>query len=294
MKLMKNGSYFIREAVDIFRLNLMSNLSALLSTGLVFFLLALVIGGWVAGSHLVEALQGEALVGIYPSKDLAGEKALDGLLDAVSRTGGVGSAVLVSKEEAYTRMEAILGTDADVLAQVVDNPFEAFIEAQVDLDRAPAIVAGLEQLEGVAYVRNNRDVLEKLGQLAKALKLLGIFVLAAVGIATLVILSHAIRQSIFHYREQIQTLELLGAPTAFIAIPFFLEGIVLTLLGGAMAAGLFYWAALQVYARTAGPLPFVPLPPVEAVAGLAGRWTMGAALVLGFVGSAFGFASSRK
>ncbi len=297
VKILNNGKYFIKEAIDIFRLNLLSNIFSLLSTSLIFFVLALVISGWSFSSQLVDALQDEAQIGIYGDTGATGSATGSDLLaleEKVAEIDGVRSVTVVTKEAAYERMEEILGTDAKVLSYFVDNPFEAFMEAELDLTKLEAILGSLEGIDGIGYIRDNRDVLEKLDQLAKGLRIISYVVLSAVGIATLVILSHAIRQSIYHYRKQIVTLELLGAPTTFIAIPFFLEGLIMTLLGGAIAIGLSSWVIGQIYMRAGGPLPFVPLPALENVIGLAAFWIMTAAVVLGLGGSAFGFGSSRK
>ena len=129
-------------------------------------------------------------------------------------------------------MEKILGEESGILDLFDENPFEAYFEVKIHLDRMDSVFTQISALKGINYVRENREALEQIEGISKALEVLGYLVIAAVSITTLVIISHMIRQGIYQNHEQIRTLMLLGAPDGFINFPYILLGFMLTFGGG--------------------------------------------------------------
>lgn len=288
-----NTGYFLKEAKTMIRLNLLSNILSLFSTGLIFFILAMVISGWWVSSQVVEAIQGEAEINVYYDKTIGSIGAMS-LVERIKDIEGVREARLVDEGEAYSRMVEILGQEARVLEFFDDNPFSSFIELKINLEEIDPVLKKLDHMTGIEHIRNNREVLDRLHNIAVVLRLLEYLVLVAVGITTLVIISHIIRQGIYNNREQINTLRLLGAPEIFIAFPFLLEGLLLTLGGGILASALAVFTIKLVYAQVAGPLPFIPLPPYEVLVSGMVIMVMSLSAILGIVGSLLGLSSARS
>lgn len=287
-----NIRYFIKESIDIFRLNLISNIFSLLSTGLIFFVLALIIAGWNISSSVTEAIKGESEISVYFQEGLTGSEIKE-LTNSITNVRGVKAVNLVNENEAYGRMERVLGVDAQVLSFFEDNPFDAFLEVGIELSEIDAIVAQISQMAHVDLVRDNKEVLNRLSHMSDVLNLVSYLALTAVGITTLVIMSHIIRQGIYHHREQINTLELLGAPKYFIALPFYIEGIGMTLIGGLISLLLSHFVINEIYVQISGPLPFIPMPDQGIVMQNLILLILGLSLILGYLGSAFGVRSSK-
>lgn len=288
---MKNMSYFIKEAARIIRSNKLSNLFSFIGTTLILFLLALVIGIWGISSQMTEMLKDEAEINAYFKKDIAdtGE-----LLESIKQIDGVLEVRLVSEEEARSRMERILGEDSEILNLFEENPFEAYFEVKIDLDKTDSVFSRISSLNGIDYVRENREVLEQIERITKAIKVLGYLVIAAVSITTLVIISHMIRQGIYQNHEQIKTLVLLGAPDNFINFPYVLVGFLLT-FGGGIAAAVFISILInQGYSRFGGSLPFIPLPPKKQLVYGLSLFLLSVSAALGILGSLFGVSTSKK
>ena len=114
------------------------------------------------------------------------------------------------------------------------------------------------------------------------------------GISTLLIISHIIKLGIYNNREQINTLRLLGASEIFIAFPFLLEGLLLTLGGGILASVLSTFTLKSVYAQMAGTLPFIPLPSLEVLLPGLVLLVISLSAVMGIVGSLFGLLSAKS
>lgn len=292
-QLIYNMGYFMKEVKTIFRSNLLSNIFSLVSTSLIFFVLALVLSGWWVSSQVMETIQGEAEIDIYLVEGL-NEPDTIYKLEEINSIKGIKAARVVDAEEAYDRMVKILGKEAKVLAYFDDNPFSSFIEVQIDLTQIDDIMSQLGQMKDIEHVRDNREVLDRLSQIAKVFSLLGYLVVAAVGVSTLVIISHIIRQGIYNNRDQINTLQLLGAPQVFIAFPFLIEGFLVTVAGGLLACGLTAFIIKQVYVQMVAPLPFIPLPPREILLKSIMGIVMSLSALLGIIGSLFGIASSKE
>lgn len=288
-----NTGYFVKETKTIIRMNLLSNILSFLSIGLIFFILAMMVSGWWISNQIVLALQKEAEINVYFSEN-TGTYDAAALAQGIRSIEGVSEAILVNEEEAYSRMEKILGKEARVLEHFQDNPFSPFIEVKIQIEDIGQILKELDMMTGIEHVRDNREVLERILSISQVIKVLGYLIITAVGISTIVIISHIIRMGIYDSREQINTLKLMGAPDAFIGLPFMLEGLLLTMGGGALASTLATSTLKFVYAQAAGPLTFIPLPPGEVLASNLVILVIILSAALGIVGSFFGLSSAKK
>lgn len=290
---LKNMPYFFRETGLMLRQSLLSNFFSLCSTALVFFILAMVLSGWWGGSYMVEAIKNEAEINVYYQAGME-DTQISWLTDRINAVEGVRSAVSVNEEEAYSRMAEILGKDASVLSVLEENPFGAFIEVHIDIERMDAVLQELSAMKDIDALRDNREILDRIQGIVKLLGVLGTLVVAAAGITTLVILSHIIRLGIQSNKEQIHTLRLLGAPESFIAVPYVLAGLLLTVAGGLLATGLTAWVIHLVYAQMTGPLPFLPLLAQNSLIGKMAAAIVSLSVVLGIAGSLAGLKSAHR
>ncbi|MDF2514225.1 MAG: hypothetical protein K0S04_4091 [Herbinix sp.] len=288
-----NLGYFILEAFRTIRFHPLSNLFSFLGTGFILFLFGLVLTGWAVGDELVGALEQEAQVSAYFA-DQVGEAGAKQIITKMKTLDGVWEARYVTAGEAYAKNRELLGNEAEILRLFDNNPFEAFVEIKIDLNKMDQVLSQISSMKGIEYVRDNRDILEKLKGIVDAIKLLGGVIAAAVGITTLVIISHMIRQGIYHNKEQINTLRLLGAPNSFIAFPFVMAGLLLTLLGGGLAAALIIVMMNQGYQSIGEYIMFLPLPPAQELCRFIVAIILGISAALGLVGSLFGVSSIQK
>ncbi|NLP33575.1 MAG: hypothetical protein GX359_00030 [Clostridiales bacterium] len=288
-----NVGYFHRETWRIVKSNLLSNLFSVLGTGLILFLFGMVATGTLIGNELLAKLQQEAEISAYFSETMDESVALL-LVDEIKEIEGVWNARLVGEEESRSQMEDLLGEEAGILELFEENPFAAFIEIRIHLDSMDTVLNEVDNLNGIEYVRDNRAVLERLQGIIGGLKIIGTLIILAVGITTLIILSHMIRQGIYNNREQINTLRLLGAPGSFIGFPFVMVGLLLTLLGGALATILINVLINSGYSSIDGALTFIPLPSQQGLMMNISILIIAVSLVLGLLGSLFGLSSIGK
>jgi len=290
---LKNTGYFLRETKAIFRLSLKSNVLSLLSTGLIFFILTLVISsGWATGK-IVAMIQNEAELNVYFDESM-GEGAIRSLIERIKGIEGVGAVYFIEEEEAYSRMVEVLGKEAEVLKFFDENPFSPFIQVEINLDKIGSILKELKNVEGIDYIRDNKEVLDQMSRIAEMIKKTGYLLVTATAITTLVIISHMIRLGIYSNKEQIDTLRLLGAPEPFIAFPYVLCGVLLTLGGGILAILLVFFILKYFYALIVGAMPLLPIPPMETVLYQMVLWILPLCGFLGALGSVIGLNASES
>ncbi len=285
--------YFLLEAKRTIRFNPLSNLFSVIGTGLILFLLGMVLTGWSIGDQLIHTLQKEAEVSAYFKENTTKDQAIE-LVDSIHQLDGVIKAKYVDAEKAYEQNKEMLGNEAEILELFDDNPFEAYLEIRINLEHMDSILATVAKMEGIDYVRDNREILEQMKGIVDALKILGILIAMAVGVTTLIIISHMIRQGIYNNKDQINTLWLLGAPNGFIGFPFVIAGTFLTLLGGLVASIMLFVLLSKGYEQLSGYLLFLPMPPMETLRNAVCIIILCISAALGIVGSLFGLSSIRK
>jgi cell division transport system permease protein len=288
-----NRGYFIKEAVTALRINLMSNIFSILSIGLIFFLLTMVASGWWASSKVVDAIQGEAEISVYFKEGIKDASVYE-MLNKIKAIDGVREVRLVDENEAYDRMVKILGKEASVLKYLEDNPFSSFIEVKIHIEKMDSVLEKVQTIADVEQVRDNREVLERLKNLSGMLKLIGYVFVIAVSTCTLLIVSHIIRMGIYNNREQINTLRLLGAPEYFIALPFFLDGLMMTISGGILCLLMAVGSVKSIYSRMTGPLPFIPLPSLDQLIWGNIVLIIFISITLGVIGSFIGMKTAKE
>ncbi|OEH85040.1 hypothetical protein BHU72_07415 [Desulfuribacillus stibiiarsenatis] len=289
---MYNLGYFISEALRTIRLHPLSNLFSVIGTGLIFFILGMVFAGWFIGDQLVSTLSEEAEISAYFSEEIDEAKGMS-VVEAVKVLPGVIDARYVSEIEARIQMEQLLGDEANILTLFKENPFEPFVEIRINLDDMDSVLHNVQHIEGIEYVRDNREVLEQIKDFTEGLKLIGSLIIIAVGITTIIIISHMIRQGIYNNRDQINTLRLLGAPETFIGIPFVLAGVLLTVTGGALATLGIVTIINIIFTQLKGLMPFIPLPLKADVISNIRILIFGVSLILGLLGSLLGLTSIK-
>lgn len=288
-----NLGYFLLETLRTIRFNPVSNLFSAIGTGFILFLLGLVLTGWAIGDNLVTALQEEAEISAYFTDEVDETYAL-ALTDKMKGMEGILDASYIDADQAYEQSKKMLGNEAEILELFEENPFEAYIDIRINLEDMDQVLSDVAKLNGIEYVRDNREVLAQMKGIVDAVKLLGILIAFAVGITTLIIISHMIRQGIYNNREQINTLRLLGAPGSFIGFPFVLAGTFLTLFGGILAAAMMLLLMNQGYSQLSTYILFLPLPKADELSNQVCAVIIATSVCLGLAGSLFGLTSIRK
>jgi cell division transport system permease protein len=104
-------------------------------------------------------------------------------------------------------------------------------------------------------------------------------------ISSVLLISNAIRLSIFARRKEIEVMKLVGASDSFVRTPFVFEGLVQGLIGAGLAALTVVWINFLFVDWAREALPFVPISGDAVNTLFILVALVGAGVVIGVVGS---------
>ena len=179
----------------------------------------------------------------------------------------------MSKAQALTRFRREFSELASLAEAVGDNPFPASLEVRVRPEaerdgRAAALVQKMLTLPGVADVRYDREWLGRLSAAVRTVRVAGLAVALLMALAAAVTVAAVVRLGLDTRRDEIEIMELVGAPLAFIRGPFVAEGVLQGGAGAVVALGALWvlfaaaraWWAADIAGVLAGAgLEFLPL-----------------------------------
>ena len=220
-----------------------------------------------------------------------------GAIEAVIDRSGIGDGhEYVSKSDALVRFQREFTELASLASSSDENPFPASLEVRLRTDaeddgRAEALVRQVAKLPGVADVRYDREWLSRVEAGLDAVRGTGFVVGLLMGLAAAATVASVVRLGLQARRDEIEIMQLVGSPIAFIRGPFIAEGVMQGGFG-AIIALVALWGGFALIGAWWGPELGTMLDG-DSVRFLPAR--LCAALVAGgmAVGAAGGFAAAR-
>jgi cell division transport system permease protein len=143
---------------------------------------------------------------------------------------------------------------------LTSNPLPDALRVRVvDPEQVRAIAASIRKKSVVANVEYAEDAVQKLLRISDVLGRIGLGVVALLIFTAAIIISNTIRLTVFARRREIAIMQLVGASSTYIRLPFICEGFLDGLLGSALALALLEIARLQLLPKIAAALPFLPM-----------------------------------
>jgi cell division transport system permease protein len=284
-----NIGYYLKEVKTLVKRDISSNLLSVISLAFIFFILALVFSLGLSSNFMITQIEEQAEISIYYTEDAN----LDSLIEDLRLIPGVTDVIPVDEMTAKEEMTQILGSESRIVDLFDHNPFSPYLDVAIQLESVDAISEMAATINGVEQVRDNKEVLQKLQEISGIIRIIGLFILLSVSIATLVITSHLIRQGVYLNRDSIGTLKLLGAPDGFIYRPFLVNGILTSLLAGLLSLVMTYFSTSYLYKQLSGSLPFIVLPSFSEHMSTLILYTLFLSILLGIFGGLMGIKSTK-
>lgn len=232
---------------------------------------------WGDRTHIVVYLKDAAL---------GAPGGVEGIKRAALSVPGVRAVNYISKDAALSELKGELKGHEAVIAGVDADALPASLEVRLaqeymDAAKAAGVVAGLKRMVWAEEVQYSQEWVERFAAFLRFLEVsatgAGIF-LAGV---TIFIVSNTIRLTVYARKDEIEIMSLVGATDNYIKLPFFIEGVIQGLIGGALAILIIYAGRLLLLSRMPAYLWFaVDMPvswPVAALAVIACGVLLGAA-----------------
>jgi cell division protein FtsX len=266
---MKALGYAFQEALISIR---RSGQSAAMSMGTIAVAF-LTLGGFLLISANLQAVvdrwASAAEMSVYLG-DNHDEQARQSLLDELQNHAAVAGVEFVSKEQALERFKIDFPELADVAA-TTGNPFPPSVEVRLRTDpastgAAEALAAQLAEREGVIDVRYDQQWLTRLQAVLTTIRVAGWVIAGVLMLGAAFTVTAVVRLSLQARHEELDIMQLVGAPFSFIRGPAIAEGTVLGGLGALLS--VFVLWVVFVVTRTrlnetvaawgnVGPLRFV-------------------------------------
>jgi cell division transport system permease protein len=152
----------------------------------------------------------------------------------------VASRDYVSREEALTRFTRDFPDLASGLLATAQNPLPASLELrmnprQSDAAAVDALAREMRSAAGVSDVRFDRRWLERLARMASAIQWVGWGLGAVLLLAAVLTVATVVRLSLHARRDEVEVMQLMGAPLGLLRGPLVVEGIIQGGLGAALA-----------------------------------------------------------
>jgi len=145
----------------------------------------------------------------------------------------VESVTFISKDEGLKQFKESLGEKAylfDGLEQ--DNPLPDSFVVKTKLPQETAAVAKqIKQMEHVNNVDYGEGTVEKLFAWTGTIRNVGIAFIAGLGFTAMFLIANTIKLTIVARRREIEIMKLVGATNWFIRWPFFVEGLLMGVIG---------------------------------------------------------------
>lgn len=159
----------------------------------------------------------------------------------------------ISKEDGLKQLKRDLG-DSRLLEGLETNPLpDSFRVKTIDPEKSKQVAAKIEQLDGVEKAEYGEAFTDTLFRVTKTVRNIGIVLIVMLGLTSMFLISNTIRLTIIARRREIEIMKLVGATNWFIRWPFFIEGMLIGLIGAIAPALLltfgYYSLATNVMDR---------------------------------------------
>ncbi|MBP1759850.1 MAG: cell division protein [Firmicutes bacterium] len=284
-----SSSYILRETINSMRRNPWLSLASVITVMVSLVILGYSIFFLANASNMARSFESELEIATFVqiSATPAEVQSLQSQIEAMQ---GVDSVTLVTKEQALEDFGKTMGgQEKNILADLGGtNPFPDKLTVKVvDPQNVIALADSIAAIPGVDKVRYGQGFVDQLLKFTKWLRWIGFGVVAAFGVAATVLISINVKMNVFSRRREIQIMKLVGASNGFIRWPFLIEGLVLGLVGGALAAIIVGLGYNSIIAYVQSSLTFLPVVQNELLFRQVSIGLLLAGMAMGALGSGF-------
>jgi cell division transport system permease protein len=256
-----NLGFFLREAMKNIRLNLLMSITAITTTFIciLVFGVALLVSSHVEG--IIGSVREDVSVEAYFPRDISDDE-VAAIIDDVENWPEVSSVNHVSEQEALETFRDTFSDQPELYEGIDPGVLPASLQLQLE-DPAMADEVAQRLREEHGFTDENlsypQQTIERLNKVTSYMiwGLYGATILFL--ISSVLLISNAIRLSIFARRKEIEVMKLVGASDGFVRTPFVFEGLVQGLIGAGLAALTVVWINFLFVDWSQDALPFVPI-----------------------------------
>jgi cell division transport system permease protein len=236
-------SYTVKESFSGFTRTKLSTAISIVTIGISLLLLGVFAVITINASRFIEMLRAKVELEAFLQEPISRDR-IGQLSNSVLKIEGVDSLTYVSKEDAAEIFKKEFGEDIKSVLEFNPLPpsFKIYLKPEYrTLEAVERIYNQLMAIKGIDEIIYRRELLELIDRRTKTINNITLSLGILISISAILLVSNTIRLAIYAKRRIIRTMELVGATSMFIRLPFLIEGLLQGVLGGVIASGLLYF-----------------------------------------------------
>jgi cell division transport system permease protein len=209
-------------------------------------------GGVIAGHSVIKrilsSVKNDLTIAVY-LEDNTTPEIVGKMMIELEKIAGVKKVVFRSKEDALKKFRKMMGNDIDEIFNYLDvNPLPASFLVKIDDgEKADEIIKkiGSEFPINVSNISFSGKTYEKLSAINEIFKNVSTVMVLILTLASMLTIFTSVILTIHSRREEIETMQLVGATRFFIMVPFIFESLLIGIISSSLAIIMLY--ALKVF-----------------------------------------------
>lgn len=219
--------------------------------------------------------------------DVKKEEDIKSLMSRLENDEKVAEVKYISKAEALNIYKEQFKNDPLLLEMVSEDILPASLEVSaVKLDYLTELATTLEKETDVQEIAYHKNVIEKLLSWIQTIRNFGLGLMLFLGIESVLIIMMIISMKIALKRKEVEIMQLIGASSSYVQLPFILEGILYGVVGAFIGWGLnvlLLWYVKPMLAAQFSDIPNFQIPLIFYISFLGGM--LGVGMLLGLISS---------
>lgn len=237
LKALTKADYLMRETLLGLRRGGWMNWAAISTMTVLLFLFGISLQASWQLEGVLNQFGSQLEVSVYLDSGVSAQS----LEPTVAALPDVSSVQAISKEAAWADLVADLGISdiAGATEQLKGNPLVDALRVKASSSEGvPTLASKLKALEGVSDVLYVDEAVRRIHQLNEGLRWSSFWVIGILSLTAIAVITTTIRLIVMARRHEIEVMQLVGATTVWIYLPFILQGAFFGLVGAGVAWGL--------------------------------------------------------
>ncbi|MBF2026395.1 MAG: ABC transporter permease [Oscillatoriales cyanobacterium C42_A2020_001] len=227
-------NYLLRETLLGLRRGGWMNWAAISTVAVLLFLFGISLQSSWQLEGLLNRFGSQLEVSVYLDTGIQARE----LKPLVERFPDVSEVSVVSKEEAWANLVSDLGLSeiSGATHQLEGNPLVDELKVKAKSSQVvPGLAEKLAKLSGVDEVQYVDEAVQRVAELNRGIRWVSFVIVMVLTLTAIAVITTTIRLIVLARRREIEVMQLVGATTSWIYLPFLLQGVVFGLAGAAIA-----------------------------------------------------------
>lgn len=237
-------------------------------------------------NHFAKNIEEEVQLNVYIDF-LADEDQITQLGEQIKAIPEVVSVTFSSKEEELTKLIESLGEDGEMWEMFEQsNPLnDVYIVKTAEATQYKNVAAKVAKMDYVEEVNYREDTVDNLLTFNHYARIIGLIFVGALLLTAMFLISNTIKMTIIARSEEISIMRLVGAKNSFIRFPFFIEGLLLGIIGSIIPITLVTVGYYYLYTKVNLKIPFFEWLPFNPFAWQLSLLLLAIGAIIGIWGS---------